>query len=1643
MGVSTNKTRLGVCKVYKWFGRHFDLVDELQSVGASSIGAFTIGSNEFIVVGNQMNEFQQKEMFSYVYKYDLESESYEINQKLATYGVKKIRFVNFMKENFLVVVNSQKDDVKNFHTVVIYKFIDDYFMPYEGFELEEPNDVFLISEPNRNNLLGIFSQNKKTLVIYSYDGWIFKKIKSKNLEATSLKVTKFSNQTVLITQEQTQLIIYNLTFTKETTFKNVEDDLLNWCQTQINVKAPIKKKIQEVTSGSTPTETDAARTSNKMKNYRFNNNEDIFDSLELELSKELEKLNDISKTIEINQNELIIKTDLIVDELIINGAINMNELKSNEINNELIEPILNDLIDLNVLSNLEKFQFENVLIEDSPNFLNGNNKNDLLDYNKLEGLKNIEIKNVSVENINVININDINLLNLLINAENQTFNKHLEINNLKGNNINILSDINNNKCSFKVNQLNQLNVEDLKLDYLNDIDAKKLIKNENLTKLFVDTLISKTINIKNNSSIDNLVNIANNEFKFVSLNFNDVEMNDLEIIENLNEINVIDGKLDVNIKQDFSLNNETIVFIDGSYEIKDDFDLNGNLNVRSVDVKNIKTKRSIFGLGDLEKAFKLNEIVINETVYFNNIEIENINTSFINNISTNDLKNNQNCSISGLKIINSDLIINENSKIKKINGFHLEEFDKTVLTVNGDQILNGDYFVHKLTSDSIQSQNILIGNTPWSTISESTTKINVTIHLDSLELKKSFIENLTTTNLNDINLKNLFDSLLNDSNLSGDITFNSVYAKNVTSKNHFDTQIIPGLINKIRSNYKIETDLDLDEINVENVNVKGFINDINADSFKKLWLQDADEHLFENEETLNNVTILGKGEIKGRLNDFDLEELFESIVKIDENHQFDDVTFEDRLIALNLINLQGNIVGLDLDSAITVRETQQEISGLKIFESPLIINGSLNFDGEINGVKLENICEILSKEKVYNLIINGNANFTKGPNIETINNKSLIHLLNNVWFKNRPTQLNGYFKFVNVSFQSDVKIKGNFNEINLKNLINNYFSITKNQTISSHLDFTKGLNFFKNLTAEEILLAGSISGVRLKDIIGKALLDGYTQVFDETFYGDKIVVDELNGEFLLNDLDLQKQIMRYDLETFVEGRKEFLNLTVQNLVVSKDSLIQNVNFTKWVEEAVMKDGGKLEQCIFEDDVSFKKQLSVIGNVNGKKFNNQTVLINNLNQTILGKIVLESNATFTELELKHLNGVDFELFLKEIVQLNENTKINSKIAFNSLLSTDNLEIKKLYNQVNIGDLLTNITSFNFDNFDTDYNQLVNISRQLQYSLDSTQKYLHHYELIRGFNNVIHFELFNNLLILTDTNHIYLYGWDSLKNTFVLIKDFEHNVIFIGKILIGDQSYLYSQYHQFADISKLTEENEFEIVEKLIITNTNSIYNLKIAEKNIYCSLFSSHYNSELYCKEKDQFQQKQTFKSIEKASSLIMNGETFLITSNSQRTDNFVTILQYNKDFSRFVTIQRIYIVSPCSITSISYKQAHYLAIASSHIEDAIYSGSVHIKWFHPNIEMFVSYQSIDINSPIQVEFAILPSKELVLYVLTRSGSLLIYEHEGEFGFNLKHSVNTNAKSFKLGEMHGEHLVLASGLNQMKVVRGIFKNNFYG
>lgn len=170
------------CPIYKWTGHQFILIDQIACYDSYHIEKFEIDFETFLVVANYRDDAGVSDIFSYIYKYDVNEQTFKEHQKIFTNAAHDIRHFAFeyagVHDDFLIVENAYQtmpDGTRNYQTEsVIYKYMHGHFVPFQSLVWDNVTQVLPVVGPKQEFILLVAEENLH-VKMYQYDGWKFVK----------------------------------------------------------------------------------------------------------------------------------------------------------------------------------------------------------------------------------------------------------------------------------------------------------------------------------------------------------------------------------------------------------------------------------------------------------------------------------------------------------------------------------------------------------------------------------------------------------------------------------------------------------------------------------------------------------------------------------------------------------------------------------------------------------------------------------------------------------------------------------------------------------------------------------------------------------------------------------------------------------------------------------------------------------------------------------------------------------------------------------------------------------------------------------------------------------------------------------------------------------------------------------------------------------------------------------------------------------------------------------------------------------------------------------------------------------------------------------------------------------------------------
>ncbi|KAK5643847.1 hypothetical protein RI129_007692 [Pyrocoelia pectoralis] len=1750
--------------IYQWFGRHFDQIDYIKTYGARKITPFIIGNSHFLAVANFQNNFGNTNIYSEIFKYNRHWNKFESYQKILTQAAVDVKHFSFETEigaeHFLIFANlfdkSINGSKNNETSSIVYKYVDGYFIPFQSFNLNAVTEWLPVTGIHGEFVL-LAACEFDGMKSFQYDGWKFTESEVQYTDEAfakgiiSMKAYHINNKTFVVVANKNDygnlMNIFELKFTNKKMLSEFHDDSLLWC----------KKNLQDYQTLSTNKVSKRNINTNNMGPVNSNENDELL-RLEQKIQLYQEEVTNLENQLEtiLNQTEMnTLDGNIYINNLHIHNSTHFESLTTDTINGINISEFLSDVIKITedfATDNL--YEFEDVTLESIANvkYVNSHPLTDIVHLNDETDLNHLSVNGdiVFQEGLSLDGrLNGIIFTkeNILLKDGNQSLST-LGLNLLSAEMLDAdfindieLSQIDTLNDQPKiVENVETLNVKSVHIKgFINNVDISKLKEsalktfgNQTVTSNYqFDTLYVNNLDVKRLSDKtipDELILVNGGDFHLnQSMEFtNSIIVNSILVRDHVNNIDVVDGKLDVLVK-----NSDTLQHITGVKEFENvelsgpikllgkinsskieamspvrtfnqeivvtgDYFINGDVNVEEIlkasDIQNTQGTHTISKVQ--REGIKINEEKIPVHLEFSQqLNAQEVFCDTINGIPVDSFVVegvNEPQVISGWKTFLGDVFVTGSTELVNVNGINIPSLEAGVLTVIGNQTLTGNLQIENVYANRVFNVKTDLGNRPWQDaiyllqqpVISGTTVLTDALEIDRLEADAIYCNSL----INGYNFTSMIeDSIFRNHTLSikGLTHFNNVEIENVTAEN-IDLDLLLEIMENSQAIFGYYENLHLtSELSVESISFTDHFNGISKRNFGK-WLLNADELYFNTDQSFRKVTIHGNLYIRsGLMDNVNIMMLSENSVKIDEPNDFSIIKFNNGLLSSSPIILEGQFESLDLNDIVhsNTKDTQVILDEI-VFHEDLTVNGELVFNGLISGFNLRQFCESydnMQSKTSKHLQVNGNVYFVKGPKIKSINRHSMKDMLERVWLKNQNATVAGVIEFNTIFFEEDLTVDGYVDDVKMQLIAQTYLSKSRDQNITATYTFEDNVLFQGGIFSPTAIVKGSVGGLNLGEFINIALLNNYEQVFENLLYLDHCQIYELHGEYLVNGLSLQNDVMLYSQNNIVTGKKTIRDATSYTMKIDNGVFVQNVPLLPWIMNSVMKIGTfQLQGLVtFLNQTSFPKGISSQKTVNNIEFNAETIMLNSKPQSIVAPKYF-SEMTIEALDMKRLlNGVDIVDLVNKQAYKNGNLIFQSPVYFNGSITTPNVQVEKLYRGINVTELTNNITHFvSVNNYTKNFKHLLDVSHEVSDSLKDHAYFINYYKVKQIYQMVDYIipvvfddEKMQYLACVVKGDHNYTVHfdvWDSnaeffRKNTELPIINTGKKLGYINEIKFRGKDHWYIEHERITHLPmhnkyegslfEVTRTELKEIVSAILHSGSQFVTSLDLPMINkCIFMLFTTH--GRVFCEDIgsqsgqnwDIFQEIQTFNSIGGAVSKLNNlTHIFLINGGTLNEPANVDVWKYNDTMTSFFREQTIYVSYPTSISTISYENCHFLAVASGYPQNTRYAGMISIKKYDENKQNFVKFQDIPLNVPIQVLFTELPTKELILYISTNNPTqpLIVYQYEGISKFVKKIVAATTPhssiiKSFNTPDKR--HFVLAKSGNETSVIEAVFK-----
>ncbi|XP_066147264.1 uncharacterized protein clos [Euwallacea fornicatus] len=1525
-------------------------------------------------------------------------------------------------------------------------------------------------------------------------------IKMQNVKA--LHTFNFNGKQVLIIISDISHQIYLVNFTSTNALREVHTEILLWCENTLKTLSPINDAViareslrgdinEEISLAQEPqSQTSASLTQNNVTRLTLEtpNNFNFF-----ALEQALMRLENLIIGHNIKASEVIFKDTLSVDSI---NTESFNELPIDS----LLDNVVNIIEGFNIykglmececieITNISLFQMNNKPLEDYINVSSDLTLENLTIHGNATFSGELNVK----ERINTkIQISQDFVL---LSEGDQTFEGNVRFNEL------ILDHLTANFTpkppSFKeeISHIKHLNVNHLKIGglinnvYLPVLAEKSLKKagDQVLEEPFIvrklnvtDFNLGGTLGGKKVPSDFILINSnasysINQDVNFLA----DLYVNNLQVEHSLNNITVTkDGELPILLtdspkvqyvpsKKRFenlfindliyrqnAINEENLqqfnplILDNQNHSFKGDVTLNGNVQVLSrLKARNLRhfnnTQRSFVDV--LERGLKLTEGEIPlHLTFLETLNLDGLKVSQINHMNpANWLQISANSSqfISGEKTFLGNLYLGGRVNMSEINKVNVKQLE-SVLRINGDQEISGLLEAEKI----VALNGIRSSNNVERASAEETLIINGSLTLNTLNASSLTLVGL----INRRNISDIISNLVKTHNsplftVFGEKSFTELHVENLIIPPE-SSEILSLLQDVINGQITINSSLDLlKNISINDIKFAKNFNNISKEDFDSLMgLTPNEDILVIPDMQYDQIEVLGDVFITDdHINGQNLTYLEKESVKTDEDHSFDKAVFQDDVVVERSIKLKGNIENLDLENVVLHSLNKVIPIKDKEFKDMLYVEGSLRINKKVSGIDFDKLCKhLMPSDELKSLRIEGDVIFTKGPKIQSIDNLLVQDLKKSLWFVDQPATLSGGLIVKNATFGSSVFVKEFVDTVRLNILSKNYLSKSKPQTIPASFTFQNVT--FSNITTPK-LTTTKLNGIVIDDLLKLLLLQNVSQSFEIPPHFEEVLVKDLNNDVLVRGLNLTCDVMRYDKFNIVTGAKSFSNLKVETLGLPDNIKIQDVDVVDWLNNAVLTNGwfnvkGKkaFKNATFDGYLSVRKKL------NNREFTNSSVMLTNVPQTITGKktfITRDSEPTkIINLNVKGLiNEIAFEELIRDQAYKQQNSVLHSDIVFSGNVSIDNLIIDNLYNNVNMTDLIRNVSKLrNLEGLEAKFANLLNMGEILERSLKDQSVLFKYYKEVISIENA--YDVFSlrgkddvyrilSFSLENQSNVFKSFEWDVYRESFVLAGE-KMDLLgpkpnFLQQISFENEDYLYMERpdKSFADrrssvsepiksgrLMRLESPTSFKIVAEFYRNGTVSLTSFSHPQTKQPCLVFVGYTltSVDIYCLESNHsmFYWAQRIPMVEvfKVAALEISGSVYLFSVikgmvlDESQVVVFKSKIGLSLEFSLVATIVENGQINDVSCAIID--GLPYVALSVRSQESAVKSGSISIHRLYTESNKLARWQYIPIENPLGVQL-ITPNSFAPLLIIPsskRSAPLNIFSYDGVAGF---------------------------------------------
>ncbi|KAF7383967.1 hypothetical protein HZH68_014724 [Vespula germanica] len=753
------------------------------------------------------------------------------------------------------------------------------------------------------------------------------------------------------------------------------------------------------------------------------------------------------------------------------------------------------------------------------------------------------------------------------------------------------------------------------------------------------------------------------------------------------------------------------------------------------------------------------------------------------------------------------------------------------LDISGDLRIDGNLYVEQFSTSSIddlpiseilknylsdRSDDVVDGEKSFSNIEARNLIVR---RINGIPIERIMFEG-SMVDRSDIDF-----SKINDATIDGHLTFskiNNIDWERIVWKNKLafipEKTVINGKIEAADFNVRTLNDLsypydyvleegpvpvdvtgtkNFDRLTVDRLTHVFSINNVGINEFVTL----EDDHVFQEEITFHNITVLGPFTINGKISGFNASRLEQEALINETRSVSSNIIFYD-LIVLGDVRLEDSINGKywsDFDDLLSKNDSKVEIVGTKTFTGNVAIDGSIYIASDaINGHSVEEFVTLDTDQVFSNLKeISENATF---DNVTYEYTKKVRRILEeNTW--ENSNCLNKTIIFENTLIVDDLS----FDILN-NDIARDMFEQKLNETFRNIS--------FNNLRANELnireISPKLMNDVNLSDFMKFAVTRSTTQNLTGNYTFDRLEVEELeidrlNGISMKRWNDLIDRLHRSYRQIF-DGNATLESLAVKGMIYAPS--VNGILLDK------IYDPETMGTVIFENDL-YVENLTVHGLINDFNF---TELVKNAALKTDEEIIVDGlkefeNVSCTYLEIKSFNGRSVENLLDPY----KDQDLTGPVVVNGTVNVaGNFDATGKMNEVHFRDLINRVRKLDDETFELKSNvRFDNSIEIIDLTTDGT---------IDGTN----FNEFNKSVVFKKEDNVALSGAKRFKGSLTFnesfliveealndidLKEFYEKAIFIDEPFTINSSVLFQE--------DIVVEKNLEVLETLDVKTIGGI------------------------------------------------------------------------------------------------------------------------------------------------------------------------------------------------------------------------------